>query len=204
MPEPKEKKSRSLALLIIDVQNDFCEGGALAVSGGDRVASEVAEYLRTHAQSYDLVIATRDWHIEPGSHFADEPDFLDSWPPHCVAGTAGADFHPAIEEVLGDHSHTQMNKGMYAAAYSAFEGVLVEGTPMRDVLASHQIDQVDIVGLCTDYCVAETALQAVREGLHARVLIHLTTGVHQDTTQVAIEKMRSAGVELQSNANPEP
>lgn len=196
------KEKPSSALLIVDIQRDFCEGGALGVSGGERVASNVAAYLRSHADDYDLVVATRDWHIDPGDHFAEDPDFLRSWPPHCVAHSEGADFHPAIREVLDAYSHQEIRKGMHAAAYSAFEGELQDGTPMRDVLASHQIGHVDIVGLCTDYCVAQTALHAIQGGLRTRVLLHLTTGVHPDTTRTALKELDSAGIEVLDSTDP--
>ena len=184
------------ALLIVDVQNDFCEGGALAVSGGDEVARCVAAYVRLHARTYDRVMASRDWHVDPGDHFAEEPDFVDSWPAHCVVGTEGAEFHPLIKEVLGQCQHERLSKGLRSAAYSAFEAELSDGTSMLEVLVSGGISRIDIVGLCTDYCVAATALDAVRLGLYARVLIDLTAGVDPESTRRAVEEMERAGVEI--------
>ena len=194
--EPDRRIWPGSALLIVDVQNDFCEGGALAVSGGDEVARRVAAYVHSHSEAYDRVMASRDWHVDPGDHFAEEPDFVDSWPAHCVAGTEGAEFHPLIKKALDQHQHERVSKGLQSAAYSAFEAELLDGTSMLEALVSGGIKRIDIVGLCTDYCVAATALDAVREGLHARVLIDLTAGVHPVSTRLAIEKMKRAGVEI--------
>lgn len=190
------------ALLLVDVQNDFCEGGALQVSGGADVARSLARYVRGYAFEYDLLAASRDWHVDPAGHFSEEPDFVDSWPAHCVAGTTGADFHPEVEEILSENPHQMFSKGMYSAAYSAFEAALPDGRGMAEVLVSGGIHSIDIAGLCTDYCVAATALDAVREGFRTRVLIDLSAGVHPDSTQSEIEKMKLAGVEIAFGQKP--
>ena len=190
------------ALLLVDVQNDFCEGGALQVSGGLDVALSVARYVREHASDYDLLAASRDWHVDPAGHFSEQPDFVDSWPVHCVAGTRGAEFHPAVEEMLSEYPHKTLSKGRYSAAYSAFEAVLPDGQRMTEILASRGIGRIDIAGLCTDYCVAATALDAVKAGFRARVLIDLSAGVHPDSTQVQIEKMKKAGVGIAFELQP--
>ena len=195
-PQPDRRIRPGSALLVVDIQNDFCEGGALEVSGGTAVARSVAQYLRLNAERYDLIVASRDWHIDPGAHFAEEPDFVDSWPSHCVVGTVGADFHPLIEEALGEYPHRTLSKGMYSAAYSAFEAELSDGSRLRDLLASSGLERVDIVGLCADHCVAETALDAVGEGFRACVLMDLTAGVHPDSTRAALAKMKQVGVEV--------
>ena len=138
------------ALLIVDVQNDFCEGGSLEVVGGQSVARAISEYPAITPRDYDHIVATKDFHIDPGEHFSDHPDFAASWPPHCVVGTAGADFHPEF-----DHSAVEavFTKGRYAAAYSGFEGTDEAGTPLADWLRQRGVDEVDIVGIATDYCV---------------------------------------------------
>jgi nicotinamidase/pyrazinamidase len=181
------------ALLIVDVQNDFCEGGSLAVVGGQTVASAVSRHLAAHAGDYDAIAATRDRHRDPGAHFAAEPDYLDSWPPHCVVGTPGADFHPAldtsgVEEVF--------DKGAYAAAYSGFEGRAEDGTALATWLRARDVTDVDVAGIATDYCVRATALDALQEGFGVRVLDDLIAGVAADTSTAALAELRAAGAEI--------
>jgi nicotinamidase/pyrazinamidase len=178
------------ALLVVDVQNDFCEGGSLGVVGGQTVAHAISEYLAA-PRGYDHVVATKDFHIDPGDHFSDTPDFAASWPRHCVVGTDGADFHPEF-----DHSAVEavFTKGRYAAAYSGFDGTDETGTPLADWLRQRRVDEVDIVGIATDYCVVATATDAVAAGFVTRVLLALTAGVSPATTAKAVEEMRAAGV----------
>ncbi|MCY9782334.1 isochorismatase family protein [Nocardiopsis sp. EMB25] len=183
------------ALIVVDVQNDFCEGGSLAVTGGAATAAAVTEYVRAHADDYDFVVATRDWHIDPGAHFSDEPDYVRSWPRHCVAETPGADFHPAFDTARVD---AVFSKGQYADGYSGFEGTIGDdGTALADWLRGHGVDEVDVVGIATDHCVRATALDAAREGLRARVLLGLTAGVARPTVDEALDRLRAAGVELE-------
>lgn len=183
------------ALIIVDVQNDFCEGGSLAVAGGAAVAAAVTSRLAT--TDYDVVAATADHHIDPGTHFAEEPDFVDSWPAHCVQGSAGAQFHPAL-----DTSRVQavFRKGAFAAAYSGFEGTAVAadgtGVPLERWLRDHGVDRVDICGIATDHCVLATALDSARAGFPTTVLLDLTAGVATQTTRAALDSLRVAGVEL--------
>jgi nicotinamidase/pyrazinamidase len=167
------------ALIIVDVQNDFCEGGSLAVAGGAAVARAIGGYL-AGGPGYAHVVATKDFHVDPGSHFSDHPDFAVSWPPHCVAGTPGAEFHPDLD----------------TSAYSGFEGADDDGTALGDWLRAHDIDQVDVVGIATDYCVHATAADAARAGFSTRVMLDLTAGVAPESTAKAIEDLRAAGVEL--------
>ncbi|HEX9766626.1 MAG TPA: nicotinamidase [Nitriliruptorales bacterium] len=181
----------SKALIIVDVQNDFCEGGSLPVEGGAAVAAAISKALR--AGRWDAVVATRDHHVDPGDHFAQDPDFVDSWPAHCVADTQGASFHPnldvgPIEEVF--------SKGTHAAAYSGFEGTSSDGTSLAQWLRDRGITSVDICGLATDHCVRATALDAAKEGFATTVLLHLTAGVAPDTTNRAILEMDEAEVTL--------
>lgn len=183
------------ALIVVDIQNDFCEGGSLGIDGGAAVASRVADYLRDHADDYDLVVATRDWHIDPGEHFSDEPDFVDNWPPHCVAGTAGAAFHPNLGDSV-ERFGVIVSKGQHAAAYSAFEGVTADGSPLAKVLHDAGVDQLDIGGLATDYCVRETTLDGRREGFGIRVLLPLCAGVAHESSERALAELDRAGAEL--------
>ena len=181
------------ALIITDVQNDFCEGGSLAVAGGAAVARAVSEYLAGGAQDYAHVVATKDFHIDPGSHFSDQPDYVASWPPHCVAGTPGSDFYPDLDTSAVE---AVFRKGQHAAAYSGFEGVDDDGTPLGDWLRGHGVDEVDVVGIATDYCVHATAADAARAGFATRVLLDLTAAIGADSTVRAMEDLRAEGVEL--------
>jgi nicotinamidase/pyrazinamidase len=187
------------ALIVVDVQNDFCEGGSLAVHGGAEVAYRIGELLHhwqeasPRQREYAVVVATRDHHIDPGDHFSDDPDFIDSWPVHCVAGTDGAAFHPNLDPQPFD---AVFLKGEHQAAYSGFEGKAPDGTVLADWLRSHEVTDVDVCGLATDYCVRATALDAQSEGFSTRVLSHLVAGVAPQTTELAFNEMRSAGVVL--------
>jgi nicotinamidase/pyrazinamidase len=182
------------ALIIVDVQNDFCEGGSLAVAGGAAVARGISEHLAEGGDHpYAHVVATKDFHVDPGSHFSDHPDYADSWPAHCVAGTPGADFHPDLDTSAVE---AVFFKGAHAAAYSGFEGADEAGTPLADWLRLRDVDEVDVVGIATDYCVRATAADAVRAGFATRVLLDLTAGVAAESTAKAIEDLRSAEVEL--------
>jgi nicotinamidase/pyrazinamidase len=178
------------ALIIVDVQNDFCEGGSLPVTGGAAVAGAINDYLTTDP-GYDHVVATQDFHIDPGDHFSDHPDYVSSWPPHCLAGSGGADFHPDLDT---GRIEAVFRKGAYSAGYSGFEGTDESGTPLLDWLRQHRVDQVDIVGLATDQCVRSTAEDAARAGLSTRLLVDLTAGVSPRATEAAIQEMRNAGV----------
>jgi nicotinamidase/pyrazinamidase len=179
------------ALIIVDVQNDFCEGGSLAVTGGAAVAAAVSAHVR--AAGYDHVVATRDHHVDPGSHFSATPDFVDSWPPHCRAGTPGASFHPELDVAPIE---AVFSKGEYVAAYSGFEGAEPAGADLRGWLADRGVDTVDVVGIATDHCVRATALDAAAAGLRTRVLLDLCAGVAPETTAKALDELRAAGVEL--------
>jgi nicotinamidase/pyrazinamidase len=180
------------ALIIVDLQNDFCEGGSLAVAGGSAVARAITDHLATH-RDYTHIVATMDHHVQPGEHFSENPDYLQSWPPHCVVGTFGADFHPDFDPAPVEAVFT---KGHYSAAYSGFEGTDEFGMPLEDWLRKRDVDEVDIAGLATDYCVLATAADAVDAGFTTRVLLDLTAGVAPETTAKAVEYLRAAGVEV--------
>ena len=184
------------ALIVVDVQNDFCEGGSLAVTGGSAVVAAVSAYLAAQEASYAHVVASRDYHIDPGDHFSDHPDFARSWPPHCVVGTAGAEFHPDLDT---SRIEAVFSKGAHAAAYSGFEGTDHAGTPLAGWLRERGVDALDVIGIATDYCVRATALDAAQEGFATRVLLPLVVGVDPVTTGEALAAMRDAGVALDSS-----
>ena len=179
------------ALIVVDVQNDFCEGGSLAVAGGAAVAAAITGHIPS--AGYDHVVATRDHHIDPGRHFADQPDFLEMWPAHCVVGTGGVELHPALDR---EPLEAVFDKGEFAAAYSGFEGA-GGGVALADWLRERGVDAVDVVGIATDHCVRAMALDAVGNGFRTRVLLHLTAGVSEASTDAALDQLRTAGVELE-------
>jgi nicotinamidase/pyrazinamidase len=190
--------SAGKALVIVDVQQDFCEGGSLAVTGGAAVAERITEFLSAHAEDYEAVVATRDHHVDPGDHFAADPDFRDTWPVHCVAGTPGADFHRGL---VTDRIDAVFDKGESAAAYSGFEGRTedgAEGTPLAGWLHARGIGRLDIAGIATDYCVLATALDAVRAGFETSVIEDLTAGVAPASTEAAKAELLAAGVRIRT------
>ncbi len=178
------------ALVIVDVQNDFCEGGSLAVAGGAAVAKGITDHLRAHRAEYELVAATRDYHVDPGPHFAAQPDYRDSWPVHCVAGTPGAELHPDLDREVIDEV---FDKGRDTAAYSGFEARSPDGTLLGARLREAGVEELDVAGIATDYCVRATVLDARQSGFKVRVLRDLVAGVAPDTTQAALREMEDAG-----------
>ncbi|WP_077490157.1 isochorismatase family protein [Sinomonas mesophila] len=192
----------SRALVIVDVQNDFCEGGSLAVDGGGAVASRLTAFLADHARDYNAIVTTQDWHVDPGSHFSAQPDFVDSWPPHCVAGTEGAAFHPNLET---DQVDAMFRKGQHAAAYSGFEGRLASpedvlgasenAASLDEWLRAEGIDALDVTGIATDYCVKATAVDAAHAGYSTRVLTGLCAGIADDL-EPTYRDLEKAGVVL--------
>ena len=189
------------ALVIVDVQRDFCEGGSLAVSGGGALAVRISDHLAHHHDDYKTIVATKDFHIDPGSHFSDAPDFKDSWPPHCVAGTPGAEFHPDLDTQFIDVIFT---KGEKSAAYSGFEGASDYGALLAQYLRGRDITDVDIVGIATDYCVRATALDALNEKFKVRVLADLIAGVAPETSSSALSELADAGIEILEPARSAP
>jgi nicotinamidase/pyrazinamidase len=210
----------SRALIIVDVQNDFCEGGSLAVAGGAGVAGAISEYVDAHHLEFDHIVATQDWHIDPGAHFAENPDFKDSWPPHCVAGTRGAELHPDLDT---EYIQAYFRKGQFTAAYSGFEGLLApedavptgdrlpgslpadadpdayapsdDAIGLDDWLQSHDVEDVVVVGIATDYCVMATSLDAVQAGYSVTVIRSLTAGIAEDLED-AVAEMELGGVDI--------
>ncbi|MFJ5721663.1 isochorismatase family protein [Streptomyces sp. NPDC093149] len=185
------------ALIVVDVQKDFCEGGSVPVKGGADRAVAIADLIRQADGQYAHVVATRDHHIDPGAHFSEHPDFQNSFPVHCVVGGEGGEFHPdfapavtsgAVEEVF--------YKGAHSASKSGFEGAAEDGTSLTDWLRARDVTDLDVVGIATDHCVKATALDGVRAGFEVRVLLDYTAGVAADTTSTAITELRRAGVAL--------
>lgn len=180
------------ALVVVDVQNDFCEGGSLAVTGGRRVARGIGELLAGQ-HGYDLVVATRDWHIAPGRHFQQPPDYRVSWPVHCEAGQPGAELAPPLDAAVFD---AVFDKGQYSDGYSGFDGVGPRYEPLSAYLRKSDVDALDVVGLATDYCVRATAADAAGMGFATRVITDLVAGVDERTTEAALADLRRRGVVL--------
>lgn len=180
------------ALIIVDVQPTFTEGGALGVAGGNAVAERIADFVTDNADEYALIVTTQDWHIDPGDHFSDEPDFVDTWPPHGVAGTAEAELHEAVASLPLDDG---VKKGEYAAAYSGFEGRNASGDTLEVILRNADISSIDVVGIAESHCVKETALDALKAGWRVRVFSDLTVPTSEELGAAAREEMDEAGVE---------
>ncbi len=181
---------------MVDVQKDFCEGGSLEVKGGSATAARITGHVETHPGAYDLIVASRDWHVSPGPHFVtegDEPDWSETWPVHCVAGSEGAEWEPHLRL---PEATVVVSKGEQAAAFSGFEGVTDEHLPLAELLRRHRIDSVDVVGIATSWCVRLTALDAVKAGFSTRVLAGLTADVNPDETPKTLEALAAAGVEV--------
>lgn len=184
------------ALFIIDVQNDFTEGGALGVEGGAAVAAAVTEHLTSDPDRYDVVFASRDWHDghnDNGGHFHESPDYVDTWPAHCVSGTPGADYHPALDENLID---VHVRKGQGKPAYSIFEGITDDGESVPEALDRLGVTEIDVVGIATDYCVLASALDALGTGRTVRVITDLVAGVAPESSATALDRLATEGAEL--------
>jgi nicotinamidase/pyrazinamidase len=191
------------ALLIVDVQVDFVEGGSLGVPGGLTVAAMIARHIRHFKNEYQFVVASRDYHENAPEHISDHPDFQTTWPPHCMVGTPGAAFVPTIQNLVREKFiHEVVTKGRNAAAYSAFEGLDKRGHPLLDVLKEHRIDHIDVCGIATDYCVRASALDARKHEFQVRVLVNLCAAVKEETGHQAMEEMKAAGCQLQAATAP--
>lgn len=179
------------ALIVVDVQPTFCEGGELPVEGGNAVAEKIAEFISENRDQFDLLISTQDWHINPGTHFSDEPDYVDTWPVHGVAKTENAHLHPALHNISFDF---KIKKGQYQAAYSGFDGFTKQGKSLEDVLRAHAVESVVIVGIAESHCVAATALDAKRLGFDTEVIEELTVPVTKELGELARHSMETFGI----------
>jgi nicotinamidase/pyrazinamidase len=193
------------ALIVVDVQPTFCEGGELPVPGGNDVAARIAEFVREKHADYQLIATTQDWHVDPGSHFSDEPDFVDTWPPHGVVGTPNADLHPALAEVVEQTPGVvAIRKGEHQAAYSGFDGADDAGRPLQRVLLDARVDSVEICGIAESHCVKATALDAHGLGHQTTVLSDLTVPVTPELGEQARAELTAAGVRLRRAADVRP
>lgn len=185
------------ALLIVDVQNDFCPGGSLATDRGDEAAAKIAQLLDDSAADYSHILATQDWHIDPGSHFSAEPDYIDTWPVHCVADSQGSAMRAPLDSAPYASTIAEyFRKGEYSAAYSGFEGHGHDGTALADYLRANDIDSIDVVGIATDHCVRATVLDGLKEGFAVRVLSHACSPVDEARGEAALDEMSAAGAEI--------
>ncbi|MFF5623812.1 isochorismatase family protein [Microbacterium sp. NPDC012755] len=190
----------SRALLIVDVQNDFTEGGALAVEGGDAVASAISAFLTERAADYRVIVASRDWHDaegDNGGHFSDQPDFVDTWPVHCIADTDGAAYDPLLTTDAVTH---HVRKGQGRPAYSMFEGTTDAGETVSAVLTEFGVLSADVVGIATDHCVRASALDAIAHGVQVRILTDLVAGVAPEPSAAALAELAHAGAVLIESA----
>lgn len=191
------------ALLVVDVQVDFVEGGSLGVKGGLAVAAMIARHVRHFKYEYQFVVASRDYHESAPDHISDHPDFSTTWPPHCMVGTPGASFVPTIQNLVREkYIQVVVLKGRNAAAYSAFDGVDTRGHKLLDVLKEQRIDHIDVCGIATDYCVKASALDARKNQFQVRVLVNLCAAVNEATGKLALDEMKAAGCQLQAATAP--
>jgi len=191
------------ALLVVDVQVDFVEGGSLGVQGGMQVAAMIARHLRHFKNEYQFVVASRDYHEDAPDHISATPDYLNTWPPHCIIGTPGAAFVPTIQNLVREKLiQVVVLKGRHEAAYSAFDGFDPRGHKLLDVLKENRVDHIDVCGIATDYCVRASALDARKNAFQVRVLVNLCAAVNEATGQQALEEMKAAGVQLQAATAP--
>jgi nicotinamidase/pyrazinamidase len=191
------------ALIVVDVQQDFVEGGSLGVQGGLAVAAHIAQHVRHFKEQYQYVVASRDYHENAPDHISANPDYQNTWPPHCMAGTPGAAFVPTIQNLVREKLiQDVVLKGRDHAAYSAFDGYDRRGHPLLEVLREHRIDHIDVCGIATDYCVRASALDARKNEFQVRVLVNLCVAVNEATGQQALEEMKAAGCQLQAATAP--
>lgn len=201
--EPSHPPRPRMALVVVDAQNDFSEGGSLAVDGAVTAFRNTYLHVAGTANKYDVIVTSRDNHIDPGEHFSDDPDFVDTWPAHCVAGTTGAEIHPEMQRALeffaqlNPHAvRIDVTKGEYSAAYSGFEGRTEAGVLLADALRASDIEEIDVAGIATDHCVRATVLDGLKEGFSVRVLRKQIAAVDADRGDFSLMEMESSGAVL--------
>jgi nicotinamidase/pyrazinamidase len=199
---PAESPQRRPALIVVDVQNDFCPGGALAVPGGDRVVPVLSSVARRFEAAGHPVYASRDWHPPDTTHFRTSGG---PWPPHCIAGSAGAALHPDLRLPA---SRILVSKGQDGAdaGYSAFDGVTDDGRRLEEDLRERQVSELVVGGLATDYCVRATVLDARRAGFPVTVILDGVAGIEPQDAARALDDMRRAGALVRASADlfPDP
>jgi nicotinamidase/pyrazinamidase len=186
------------AIIVVDPQPDFFEGGPLPVTGATEVAAKIAQYLRERGEDFDLKIVTQDWHVDPGDHWSNDPDYVTTWPVHCAANSDGAQIHATLADEPWD---AVMRKGLRTGAYSGFEGTSDGGSTLAELLATNEVQHVTVVGFATDHCVKATALDARALGLEVSVMLDLCAGVEPETTRQAVSTMREAGITIDTSGD---
>jgi nicotinamidase/pyrazinamidase len=186
------------AFIVVDPQPDFFEGGPLPVSGATETAEKIAQYLRDRGDDFDIRIVTQDWHVDPGGHWSNDPDYVTSWPVHCAANTGGAQIHASL---AGEKWDAVIRKGLHEGAYSGFDGASDSGSTLAELLATNDVHYVTVVGFATDHCVKATALDARALGFDVNVALDLCAGVDPETTRQAISAMREAGVTFEASGD---
>ncbi len=186
------------ALLIIDVQNDFCPGGALAVVGWDKVVPVLNHCIERFKAAHLPVFATRDWHPEKTSHFKTSGG---PWPPHCIQGTKGAEFHPDLK-LPDDATVVSAGIGADEDGYSGFEGEDAAGVKLADLLRNRGVERIFVGGLATDYCVKFTVLDALKEGFKAVLIEAAMRGVNLqpgDSERAMAEMLRAGAKRIKDH-----
>lgn len=189
----------SKALLVVDVQRDFVEGGSLAVDGGLRVAKFTHELIRNNRKDYKKIVATKDWHNRVGTnnfHFSNTPDFVDTWPAHCIAGSTGAEFAGRLDGLMFDDV---FHKGWNVPAYSGFQGISVRNntTSLHAYLSAYGLIELDVCGIASTHCVLATVKDALDKGYIVRVLSDLTVGVGgPEANERALKEMEALGATI--------
>ena len=189
-------------LIVVDVQNSFCEGGSLAVTGGRKIAAKIGEYITS--SNYELTVASKDWHIEPGPHFRERTmgGYTKGWPAHCIPNTWGSEFAPELYPYANpkDLFNEVFYKGQYSDGYSALSGTTLQdgnGTSLLQYLTEFEYKpnlKVDIVGIALDHCVKATALGLAYYGFDATVLLDLTVPVAAENVKDVLSAFDEAGV----------
>ncbi|WP_367179063.1 isochorismatase family protein [uncultured Corynebacterium sp.] len=191
------------AFVVVDAQNDFSQGGSLAVAGAIEAYKATHRHLAGRAGKYSVLVTTRDNHIDPGDHWSDEPDFVDSWPRHCAAGEPGSDYHPEMKRALDYFAavnpqvpRIDVTKGEYEAAYSGFEGKTEAGVTLADALRAADVERLEVVGVATDHCVRATVLDGLKEGFDVAVFTNQIAAVDDARGKASLDEMAAAGAEI--------